>query len=77
MKAIQSIEFTIDEKGGRVKSEAVIDMSMFNSISFEQIEKPKPRHFNFDDTFFLFLKESEKEKPYFALKVYDMTDFQS
>jgi hypothetical protein len=75
-KAIQSIEFTIDEAGGKIKSEAIIDMIRTNSAMPIREEVPEPRHFNFDDTFYLFLQEQGKEKPYFALKVVNMENFQ-
>ena len=68
IKAIQSIEFQINETGGKVKSEAGMD------VNKELATKPtEPRYFNVDDTFALFLKESTKEVPYFALKVDDIT----
>lgn len=70
-KAVQTIKFSLDEKGGKIKSEAAID---FKSISLGPTET---REFNVDDTFVLFLKESSKEKPYFALKVNDITKYQS
>lgn len=40
------------------------------------IKPTEPRYFNVDDTFALFLKESTKEVPYFALKVDDITKYQ-
>lgn len=71
IKAIQSIEFQINETGGKVKSEAGMDVNKELAI------KPtEPRYFNVDDTFALFLKESTKEVPYFALKVDDITKYQ-
>ena len=70
-KAVQTIKFSLDEKGGKIKSEAAMD---FKSISLGPTET---REFNVDDTFALFLKESSKEKPYFALKVNDITKYQS
>lgn len=66
--AIQTINFLLDEEGGRVKSEGAIDtniMSLGNS-----------REFIFDDTFALFLKEKDKDTPYFALKVSDLSKYQ-
>lgn len=70
-KAIQSIKFSLDEKGGKVKSEAGMDVK-FEATAFDK----KIRNFYVDDTFALFLKESNKNKPYFALRVDDISKFQ-
>lgn len=69
-KAIQSVKFSLDEKGGKVKSEAGMDV-IYESSSVE-----KYRNFYVNDTFALFLKESNKDKPYFALRVDDISKFQ-
>ena len=68
-KALQTINFSLDEKGGKVKSEAVIDVN-------ETTAMPGIREFNVDSTFALFLKEKDMEKPYLALKIEDITKFQ-
>ena len=65
-KALQTIQFEINEKGGKVKSEAAIDPGA----------KPKPRYFYLDDTFALFLREEGKELPYFAARIEDITKYQ-
>lgn len=70
-KAIQSIRFSLDEKGGKVKSEAGMDVKFETTASDKKI-----RNFYVDDTFALLLKESNKEKPYFALRVDDISKFQ-
>lgn len=69
IKALQTINFSLDEKGGKVKSEAAIDVN-------ETTAMPGVRVFNVDGTFALFLKEKNREKPYLALKVEDITKFQ-
>lgn len=69
IKALQTINFSLDEKGGKVKSEAVVDVN-------ETTAMPSVRVFNVDGTFALFLKEKNREKPYLALKVEDITKFQ-
>lgn len=75
-KAIQTIKFSLDEKGGEIKSEAAIDMKMMaTSIDSEIIEK-QPRYFNVDDKFAIFLREKGKSKPYFAGRIDDITKFQ-
>ncbi len=71
MKAIQSIEFSLDEKGGKIKSEAGIDME-FATSAYE----PEPRYFYLDDTFAIFLREKGKNMPYFAGRIEDITKFQ-
>ncbi len=70
-KAIQSIKFSLDEKGGKVKSEAGMDVKFEATASDKKI-----RNFYVDDTFALLLKESNKDKPYFALRVDDISKFQ-
>ena len=70
-QAMETIKFNMDYKGVELKSEAamtVMKMSIMEDI--------KPRLFNFDDTFVLFLKEKGKESPYFALRVNDITNYQ-
>ena len=69
--ALQTIEFELDEKGGRVKSEAGM---MMNATSAEPRE---PRRFNVDQTFTIFLMEHGKELPYFAAKISDISSVQS
>ncbi len=65
-QALQTIEFELNNYGGSVKSEALIE-DVKNSIL------NKEREFIFNDTFLLYLKEENKEKTYFALRV-DNTD---
>ena len=72
-KAIQTIEFKLDKKGGEVKSEA--GMMTVKSAIIEPSET-EIREFNLDDTFTIFLKEEEKEIPYFAARISDITKFQ-
>ena len=72
IKALQTIEFGLDEKGGRVKSEAAIEV-MFETCAL--FIKNEPREFNFDDTFYLYLIEEGKEKPYLAMRVNDISKF--
>lgn len=69
--ALQTIEFDLDEKGGRIKSEAGM-MVAATSIA----EPPVPREFIIDDTFTIFLKEEGRELPYFAAKISDISQVQ-
>lgn len=72
-KALQTIKFDIDEKGGRIKSEAAIQMRKDSAVFVEEL--PEPRYFNLDDTFALFLKEEGKDMPYFGVVVDDITKY--
>ena len=63
-QAIQTIDFELNNYGGSVKSEALIEA--LKEAVFE-----KGREFIYNDDFILYLKEEDKDKPYFALKVDD------
>ena len=69
-KALQTIEFDLDEKGGRIKSEA----GMMTRLSAAMPEEP--REFMVDDTFTIFLKEKGKDLPYFAAQISDISQVQ-
>lgn len=71
-KAIETVNFNMDNKGVQLKSEAAITMctTAYNP------EEEQPRYFYFDDTFILFLKEHDKRRPYFALRVHDISNYQ-
>ncbi len=71
-KAIQTINFSLDEKGGKIKSEAAVE---FDSISIGYDDEI--RKFYLDDTFALFLKEKSKDKPYFAARIDDIRKYQN
>ena len=76
VKAIQTIQFKLNEKGGEIKSEAAIELDMMaTSIDIKPI-KETPRYFYIDDTFAIFLREKGKELPYFAGRIEDITKFQ-
>ena len=71
-KALETVKFDMNNEGVKLKSEAA--MTMLKTALPDT--KLKPRHYYFDDTFVLFLKEKNSSKPYFALRVYDITKFQ-
>ena len=70
-KAIQTIEFELDRTGGKIKSEA----GMMNTYT-TAIKVDIPRSFYIDDTFAIFLIEEDKQVPYFAGLINDITKFQ-
>ena len=61
-QALQIVDFELDNYGGNITSEALIDMYLCMSME-------TPRYFNFTDDFIVFLKENTSDKPYFALYV--------
>lgn len=64
--AIQTIKFKMDNKGGSLKSEAAI------AVMKTALMPPMPkRYFLFDKPFVMFLKEQNKNKPYYMMKVED------
>ena len=69
---IETLQFELDKKGGKVKSEAII-MTENQAIS---IDREDPRHFDFDKTFVIFLVDSGKNDPYAALRIEDLNEFQ-
>ncbi len=75
-EALQTIQFDLDEKGWKIKSEAAIVMDRSNSIADISFEKPDYRYFYFNKPFTIFLQESNKELPYFAAQISDITLFQ-
>ena len=75
-KAIQTIKFSLDEKGGEIKSEAAIDMKMTATAFDIKPKTDEPRYFYVDNTFAIFLREKGQSLPYFAGRVEDITKFQ-
>lgn len=72
-QAMQTVKFNMNNKGVKVKSEAAMTV-MTMSIQPEDLI---PRLFYFDNTFVLFLKEKGKGSPYLALRVNDITKYQT
>ena len=62
-KTLQTVDFKMDNKGVKLKSEGALVMTM----SCLPVVEKENRNFYFDDVFVLYL--IEKEKPYFALRV--------
>lgn len=70
-KALQTIQFQLNKKGGKIKSESGMMVNKTAAIMPE-----KSREFFFDDTFTIFLKEKNKQLPYFAAKISDISAVQ-
>ena len=72
-KAIETVQFKMDEIGVKLKSEAGMMMATSAAPGFE-IEQP--RFFYCDGKYIIFLLDDKKSKPYFALKVQDAKKLQ-
>jgi len=76
-KALQTIELKLDKEWWEIKSEAWIALDTYtNSISMEE-PKIEHRYFYFDKPYVMFLKEADKDLPYFAAQISDITLFQN
>ncbi len=64
-QALQTIDFELNNYGGSVKSETLIEGTQGSADEID-------REFIFNDDFILYLKEQDKQQPYFALKVDDI-----
>lgn len=71
-KALQTIQFELDKKGGKIKSEA----GMMAKCEAIMLKPEEVREFVVDDAFTIFLKEKDKELPYFAANIADITKVQ-
>ena len=69
-QAVETVDFKMNNEGVKLKSEALI---MTKMTALMPTEISKPRKFFFDDTFVMFLQEADKEQPYFALRVHDVS----
>lgn len=74
-RALQTIELKLDKEGGEIKSEARIGMMKFGWIGINP-PKVEHRYFYFDKPYIIFLKEENKDLPYFAAQISDITLFQ-
>ncbi len=63
--AIESVEFSLDNKGAKLKNEAAMMVEMTALIPSNS------RYFSFNRPFILFMKEKGKKEPYFMLKILD------
>lgn len=65
-KAIESVEFSLDNKGAKLKNEAMI---MMETCALRP--DVQQRYFYFDKPFVLFMKEEGHSLPYFMVKIED------
>lgn len=70
--ALQTIQFELNEKGGKIKSEAGM-MLTETAMAIED----EPRNFNVDEAFTIFLIEEDADLPYFAAKISDISSVQA
>lgn len=70
-KAIETIDFKMDNKGVKLKSEAAMSVMKMSLMP----DEPTPRHFYFNDNFVIFLQEKDRQ-PYFAMRVSDVKSLQ-
>lgn len=68
-KAIQSIDFHLDEYGAKVQSEAKI-------VGRKSVSAPTIRHLTFDEPFLIYITRRGNEKPYFAAWIGDTVAMQ-
>ena len=73
-KALQAIEFELNKSGWYIKSEAWVDIT--KSASAIMPQEIEHRYFYFDKPFVMFWKETDKNLPYFAAQISDITLFQ-
>ncbi len=64
--AIQNVEFTLNEQGGGVQSEASI-VTITQGLTLDT-----PRKFIFNDSFIVFIQQEGADLPYFAYKITDI-----
>lgn len=72
--AMQTINFDLKESGGEIKSEAVLSMIKGAAANFPECKSKK---LYIDDTFTMFLIEKDKNVPYFAMYINDISPLQN
>ena len=73
-KALQTVDLNLTNTGVRLKSEAILNVMNMSLLKEEKVRKIG-RNFAFDRPFYVFLKENDKNVPYFAAKINDMSLF--
>lgn len=70
--AVQTIQFDLDKKGGKIKSEAGMGIKESSAEILDE-----SREFLVDDEFTIFLKEKDKDLPYFAARIGNISRVQN
>ncbi len=70
-KTLQTIKFDMDNKGAKLKSEAAIVVMKNTSVQAPDMIINIDNNYFFDRPFVIFLKETGRQKPYFAARVKD------
>lgn len=63
--AIQNIKFSLNEVGGELENEVLTTTAKMSAVDDMLVS------YSFHKPFVIFIKEKNKEEPYFALKIYD------
>ena len=74
-KALQTIELKLDKEWWEIKSEARMAVDKNQSLAAHP-PKVEHRYFYFDKPYVMFLKEADKDLPYFAAQISNITLFQ-
>ena len=74
-KALQTIELKLDKEWWEIKSEAWTAFTVSRG-SAGPVHEIEYRYFYFDKPYVMFLKEADKDLPYFAAQISDITLFQ-
>lgn len=69
VKVLQTIKFDLDNKGAHLKSEA--GMGLYGGLAPADRTITIVNNYYFDRPFVIFLKEADKDKPYFAARIKD------
>ncbi|MCD7740359.1 MAG: hypothetical protein LUH11_03320, partial [Candidatus Gastranaerophilales bacterium] len=71
IKTLQTIKFDLNNEGAKLKSEAAIEAIAKMSVRPDYITINLNDYYYFDRPFIIFLKEINKDKPYFAARIKD------
>jgi len=72
-KALQTVDFDLNDSGVKLKSEAAVEICYMSA--FVPQPPKEGRNMAVNNTFYIFLKESNKELPYFAARIKDLILF--
>ena len=73
-RAIQTIKLSLDNEGGKIKSEALIQTK---NMAAREEDEVRPFNLALTQEFTMFVVEKNKGLPYFALNVSDISKFQN